>query len=119
MPRTEVGPELGGDERVRPLKLATDTDFSGLRAERDSCEKVGQTGFECLTEMEFLKPGDAKKLDLPKGTRMAIHKCVLPKSRAGEYRAVTSTEEATKVASEFCACVQKESSTARKKCSRR
>lgn len=118
MPPIEAGPEIQGDAKPKKLRLDTDNPFTGLRPDNRACLKVGVDS-RCTVEMEYLTPEDAKALNLPPDTRMALHKCVRPKSLEGEYVPVKSPEEALAASEEFCDCVKRNSVSARRKCSRR
>lgn len=106
MARTD-GPIISGSTLgPKSLKLEEPQLLTkGLTDERFMCAKSEKENFRCQTELEFILPGEEKSVGVPKGTRMALHKCVRPGSKEGSFIPVTSAADALRVGEEFCACV--------------
>lgn len=123
MAKTVEGPDFGPPSSMKDLPvLGGDllAEAGGLR--RAPCEKVGQVGYECMTELEFPNEKDAGKLGLKPG-RIYLHKCVSPRSTDGDYVEVPTVSVAVEAAKDHCQCVKPalaaSTASARKKCMRK
>jgi hypothetical protein len=123
-----IGEEMSAPRRPKDLKPAERSimaDGPGLRSLKTACEKVGQVGYECHTELEFPNERDAKEhsgLGLTPG-KVYLHKCERPGSFEGDFVEVTSASLAVEEGQKHCACVKPllstVTATARKKCMRK
>lgn len=107
----EPGPEISasilGPKTLRMEQPRLLTQEKLLTPERFMCGKAEKANFRCQSELEFVTPEEAKQLKLPRGTTMALHKCVRPGSKEGAFIPVKTAKEALDAAEKFCACVSK------------